>query len=140
MLGEDTLPVSSERISPPQSEVLFAEQSALEGNLNSGMNISPQPRRATVHSYSSSNHPESPTPEVNRVNSVESDASFNAMLRRYSAAVTRPQFGNRSRYSYAYGDQKIQPMSNVDPSKNSDLAAVVAMDYEVCVCVLCILV
>ena len=132
LLGENTLPVSSERISPPQSEVLYTEQLTLEGNINSAVNISPQPRRATIHSYSSSNHPESSTPETNRTNSVESDASFNAMLRRYSAAVTRPQFDNRTRYSYAYGDRKIQSISNVDPSKTSDLAAVVAMDYEVC--------
>ncbi|XP_065889890.1 uncharacterized protein [Dysidea avara] len=131
MSRENTLPVSSERISPPQSEVLYTEQLTLEGNINSAVNISPQPRRATIHSYSSSNHPESSTPETNRTNSVESDASFNAMLRRYSAAVTRPQFDNRTRYSYAYGDRKIQSISNVDPSKTSDLAAVVAMDYEV---------
>ena len=132
ILGENTISISSERISPPQSEVLYTEQLTLEGNINSAMNISSQQRRATIHGYSSSNHPESSTPETNRKNSVESDASFNAMLRRYSAAVTRPQYDNRTRYSYAFGDRTIQPMSDVDPTKTSNLAAVVAMDYEVC--------
>jgi len=77
MLGENTIPASSKWISPPQSQVLYTEQLTLEGNINSAVYISSQLRRATIHSYSSSNHPESSTPETNRMNSVESNASFN---------------------------------------------------------------
>ena len=131
--GEEKLPTLLDRISPPESEVMFMEQLALEEH--DTITDQPfKPRRTTIGSYASQGGPQmTSTPETNRQNSTESDASFNAMLRRYSAAVTKPRLDNRpARHSATVGNWRIQTMpSSVGSSENSDLVAAVAMDYEV---------
>ena len=122
-----------ERISPPQSEVLFIEQLTVEEHNTVTATID-RPHQTTIAGFSSqSGLQESPVIETNRQYS-ESEASFNAMLKRYSAVVTRPRLENRpKRHTVSGSNWKTQTMpSSVDSSQSSDLAAAVAMDYEVC--------
>ena len=149
--GEDKLPSLLDRISPPESEVLLMEQIALEEHDTVTHMVDPsfKSRRTTIASIPPQGEPRATsTPETNRQNSSESDASYNAMLKRYGATVTRPRLENRPmRHSASVGNWKTQTMpTGVGSSQTSDLAAAVAMDYEViyitvfvCVC-LCVFV
>ena len=128
--GEEKLPTLLDRISPPESEVMFMEQLALEEQ--DTITDQPfKPRRTTIASFG--NPQLTSTPEINRQNSSESDASFNAMLRKYSAAVTKPRLENRPvKHSVTVGNWRTQTMpSSVGSSQTSDFTAAVAMDYEV---------
>ena len=87
--------------------------------------------------------PVTSTTEANRQNSLESDASYNAMLKRYSATVTRPRLENRPmKHSASVGNWRTQTVPiGVGSSQTSDLAAAVAMNYEVvCVCIVYVIV
>ena len=127
--------------------MLLIEQLALEeeGKVTNMADQSLISRRTTIGSFAPHDEPSvTSTPKANRQNSLEADASFNAMLKRYSATVTRPRMENRPmRHSVNAGDWMIQTMpTGVGSSQNGDLEAAVAMDYEVvsyyCVC-LCML-
>ena len=125
-----------ERISPPESEVLFMEQLALEQHdtVTDKADQSIRSRRITIASFEPQGEPPATsTPAANRQNSYESDTSFNAMLKRYSATVTRPLLENRPmRHSATVGNWRTRTVpSSVGSSQSSDLAAAVAMDYEV---------
>ena len=98
-----------------------------------------RPRRTTIASFASRGEPPvASTPKANRQNSLEADGSFNAMLKRYSATVTRPRMENRPmRHTVNASNWRVQTMPT-GVGSNSDLEAAVAMDYEVvyyyCVC------